>query len=220
MRRLLYIVDWLPPDYGAIGQYALKESEERATAGEDVVLVGLTTGQSGRQTRTLGSGRLTISRLHSSPVDRANFRRRALWTLKTNARLVAHAAPELVSADEILVHCSPPFPSISRPMSRWCEGGCLSDSGLIRSLMNELTPFRLVRSFHAMDARAPPERGCSGGGRGQKRILVSQGVRSERIATSAADHPFVSAPTPSLSSCRRGSGPALLALLGAVAHAA
>src|SRR6266404_9484376 len=39
--RLLYLCDWLPPDYGAVGQYSLLFARELAAEGRDVVLAGL-----------------------------------------------------------------------------------------------------------------------------------------------------------------------------------
>jgi len=33
---LVYICDWLPPDFGAVGQYALQFSREEAARGKSV----------------------------------------------------------------------------------------------------------------------------------------------------------------------------------------
>ena len=64
-RRLVYICDWLPPDFGAVGQYALLDARERASDGWAVTLVGLTTARSNRQAaETVGQGSLEIIRLH------------------------------------------------------------------------------------------------------------------------------------------------------------
>ena len=41
-KRLVYICDWLPPDFGAVGQYAMVSAREWATSGWAVTLVGLT----------------------------------------------------------------------------------------------------------------------------------------------------------------------------------
>ena len=41
-KRLVYICDWLPPDFGAVGQYAMLSAREWATSGWAVTLVGLT----------------------------------------------------------------------------------------------------------------------------------------------------------------------------------
>ena len=38
---LVYICDWLPPDFGAVGQYSLMFATELAEQGQHVALVGL-----------------------------------------------------------------------------------------------------------------------------------------------------------------------------------
>ena len=64
-KRLVYICDWLPPDFGAVGQYAVLVAREWASEGWAVTLVGLTSGQSSRQAGRTDRARL--SRGHSSP---------------------------------------------------------------------------------------------------------------------------------------------------------
>ena len=44
-RRLVYICDWLPPDFGAVGQYAMLFARQWAKDGWAVTLVGLTSGE-------------------------------------------------------------------------------------------------------------------------------------------------------------------------------
>ncbi|HRR14478.1 MAG: glycosyltransferase family 4 protein [Acidobacteria bacterium] len=109
MKTLLSLCDWLPPDFGAVGQYALAACRERAAAGERVTLVGLTSGPGREETAEIGAGRLRVVRLHAPAYDRADFRSRALWTLRTNLRLVARAAREMAGADEVLFAGAPPF---------------------------------------------------------------------------------------------------------------
>ncbi len=109
MSSLVYLVDWLPPEYGAIGQYALQEATARAAQGDSVILVGLTSGPSSLERQVHGAGELTVRRLHSRPLDRSGLKRRAAWTLETNLRLVGAALPSLLAADEVLFTASPPF---------------------------------------------------------------------------------------------------------------
>lgn len=109
MRKLVYLCDWLPPDFGAVGQYSLYFARERAAAGEDVVLIGLSSSGRSVQKSAVGAGRLTIVRLHARTYDRSNFARRAAWTIQTNLRLVWHALDHLATADELLFTGSPPF---------------------------------------------------------------------------------------------------------------
>lgn len=108
-RRLLYLCDWLPPDFGAVGQYSLQFARDRAAAGEEVTLVGLSSTRGSEDVEIVGAGRLRVVRLHAEVYDRANFRRRALWTARTNLRLLLRARPFFVAADEVLFTGSPPF---------------------------------------------------------------------------------------------------------------
>ncbi|HEX4953160.1 MAG TPA: hypothetical protein VF017_07175 [Thermoanaerobaculia bacterium] len=109
MHRLVYLCDWLPPDFGAVGQYSLLFARERAAAGMEVVLGGLTSGADAVERETVGAGALTVIRLHAASYDRADFRARAWWTLATNGRLLWYLRRELAAADEILFTGSPPF---------------------------------------------------------------------------------------------------------------
>jgi hypothetical protein len=42
--QLFYVVDWLPPDLGAVGQYGAIFARDAVVVGHDVRLIGLTTG--------------------------------------------------------------------------------------------------------------------------------------------------------------------------------
>lgn len=108
-RRLLYLCDWLPPDFGAVGQYSLLFARERAEAGEDVLLIGLTSDTERRDSSPAGNGRLTVLRIPSGPCDRRGLARRAIWTLRTNLRLLWRVRHEFLAADEVLFTGSPPY---------------------------------------------------------------------------------------------------------------
>ncbi|MGH9676392.1 MAG: hypothetical protein ACRD36_04760 [Candidatus Acidiferrum sp.] len=77
--RLLYICDWLPPDFGAVGQYSVMFARELATRGSDVTLAGLSTFGNCDDTETLGQGRYR---------EAENLNRKALAFLRFRA---AHA---------------------------------------------------------------------------------------------------------------------------------
>ncbi|HEV7518167.1 MAG TPA: glycosyltransferase [Thermoanaerobaculia bacterium] len=110
MHRLVYLCDWLPPDFGAVGQYSLLFARERAALGEDVVLAGLSSNPAcDISEETVGPGRLRVVPLPARIYDRANFRARALWTARTNLGLLWAVRRELRAADEILFTGSPPF---------------------------------------------------------------------------------------------------------------
>ncbi|HWB10178.1 MAG TPA: hypothetical protein VG826_13190 [Pirellulales bacterium] len=109
MHRLLYLCDWLPPDFGAVGQYSLEFARQRAADGEDVVLAGLSTTADTVTQEEVGAGRLTVLRFKARAYDRSNLRERAMWTLRVNVGLLAKVRKHLLQADEILFTGSPPF---------------------------------------------------------------------------------------------------------------
>jgi hypothetical protein len=106
---LVYLCDWLPPDFGAVGQYSLLFARERAAQGDDVVLAGLSSTADSVEEERHGEGRLRIVRRRAASYDRADFRTRALWTARTDLGLVWAVRRELRAADEILFTGSPPF---------------------------------------------------------------------------------------------------------------
>ena len=89
--RLLSICDWLPPDFGAVGQYALIAARAEAARGREVTLVGLSSSADSVAEETHGAGRLRIVRVKAATYDRANLVRRLRWTLATNLRLLRRA---------------------------------------------------------------------------------------------------------------------------------
>ena len=88
MTRLVYLCDWLPPDFGAVGQYSLLFARQRAAQGDDVVLAGLSSTAGSVEEERHGEGRLRIVRLRAPAYDRADCRTRALWTARTDLGLV------------------------------------------------------------------------------------------------------------------------------------
>jgi hypothetical protein len=109
MHRLLYLCDWLPPDFGAVGQYSLLFARRRAAAGEDVVLAGLSSGADSLTDEAVGAGRLRVVRRQAAVYDRSDLPARALWTARTNLGLLWRARRFLLAADELLITGSPPF---------------------------------------------------------------------------------------------------------------
>lgn len=108
---LFYIVDWLPPDFGAVGQYALMFAREIARAGRHVWLVGLTSGTASTVRESYeGGGVLQISRNAAGRYDKARYLSRLLWTLRTNLRLIWQVIRNPKSRGaEILFTGAPPF---------------------------------------------------------------------------------------------------------------
>lgn len=107
--ELVCICDWLPPDFGAVGQYALQFAREEAARGKAVALYGLSSARSSEAQEAHGPGTLKIARLQAPVYDRTNLRARAWWTLRTNFALVGRALRDMRRAREVLFTGSPPF---------------------------------------------------------------------------------------------------------------
>jgi len=108
-RRLLYICDWLPPDFGAVGQYAVDSSRLLAAEGFDVTLAGLSTRGADDVTTEIGRGRLREIRFATKAYDKTDVTRRMLWTFVVNTRLVVRLWRLMRKADTILFTGSPPL---------------------------------------------------------------------------------------------------------------
>lgn len=108
-KRLVIIADWLPPDFGAVGQYMQLRAQTLAEQGHDVTLVGLSSTAGSTMHEARGKGSLTEIRLQAPPVPRASMAGRLFWTVKTNLRLLTAAFSRLRAADGILFTGSPPF---------------------------------------------------------------------------------------------------------------
>lgn len=109
-RPLIIVCDWIPPEFGAVGQYQLASAREAASRGRRVSIIGL-----GRRddtsTERIGDGELTIVRIARLAAEKTDLIKRAVWALSTNfALLRALAAAAQRSPDcEIKVTGSPPF---------------------------------------------------------------------------------------------------------------
>ena len=82
---LFYIVDWLPPEFGAVGQYGLIFAREIAESGRQVQLIGLTTNASRLEREVYpNSGIIEIKRIATTIYNRSSNIERLLWTFRTN----------------------------------------------------------------------------------------------------------------------------------------
>jgi glycosyltransferase involved in cell wall biosynthesis len=108
-RRVVIIADWLPPDFGAVGQYMQMRARALAEQGHDVTLIGLSSGEGSTRQEKRGKGSLSEIRLSMRPVPRHSFLARLFWTAATNLRLVAAGFRALRAADGILFTGSPPL---------------------------------------------------------------------------------------------------------------
>lgn len=108
--RLVYICDWLPPDFGAVGQYALLEAHEWAERGFAVTLVGLTSGAGSRQSSVpIGEGSVEVIRVHRGKYQKQRFVERLIWTIASNLALLRGAFAAMRVADRVLFTGSPPL---------------------------------------------------------------------------------------------------------------
>jgi hypothetical protein len=109
-KRLVYICDWLPPDFGAVGQYAVLFARDWARDGWDVTLVGLTSGKSSCQAaEPIGGGSLEVLRIHRRAYKKQRFASRLVWTVASNVLLLSGAFRALRRADTVLFTGSPPL---------------------------------------------------------------------------------------------------------------
>ena len=109
-KRLVYICDWLPPDFGAVGQYAVLFAQQWAREGWAVTLVGLTSGVSSHQAaEPVGEGSIEVLRVHRRTYRKQKFISRLVWTVVSNVSLLAAAFPAMRRADTVLFTGSPPL---------------------------------------------------------------------------------------------------------------
>jgi hypothetical protein len=108
--RLVYICDWLPPDFGAVGQYAMLFARQWALEGWAVTLVGLTTSESCRHPiEAVGDGSLEVLRIHRHTYEKQRFASRLRWTVASNVALLVGAFRAMRRADVVLFTGSPPL---------------------------------------------------------------------------------------------------------------
>jgi hypothetical protein len=109
-KRLVYICDWLPPDFGAVGQYAVLFARQWASDGWAVTLVGLTSGKSSCQAaEPVGNGSLKVVRIHRRSYKKQRFASRLVWTAVSNVVLLGAAFGAMRRADAVLFTGSPPL---------------------------------------------------------------------------------------------------------------
>src|SRR5437667_6213417 len=109
-KRLVYICDWLPPDFGAVGQYAVLFARDWARDGWAVTLVGLISGNSSREAaEAVGEGTLEVVRIHRRTYKKQKLASRLVWTVLSNLLLLRAAFGAMRRADVVLFTGSPPL---------------------------------------------------------------------------------------------------------------
>jgi len=108
-KKIVYLCDWLPPDFGAVGQYSLLFSEKLAIEGDDVTLVGFSSESSSTIVKKVNNGCLCIVKIKVRPCDKINIARRVFWAIEVNAILILKAFKFLKQAEKIIFTGSPPL---------------------------------------------------------------------------------------------------------------
>jgi hypothetical protein len=127
-RTFFYVVDWLPPDFGAVGQYGVIFARDIANSGRDVCLIGLTSGASNTcyERPAGGSGMLEIKRLSTGRYNKSGLISRSLWSLRTNFRLIFEVVRDPRSRGaEVLFTGAPPFMLFFAVFAKWLRGARL-----------------------------------------------------------------------------------------------
>jgi hypothetical protein len=198
-KRLVYICDWLPPDFGAVGQYAMLFARQWAREGWAVTLVGLTSGGSSRQAaEPVGDGSLEVLRVHRRTYQKQKFATRLAWTILSNLLLIGAAFSVLRRAGTVLFTGSPPLMvHFIAPLNLFLRKRLIyritdfhpecsiaeRGSGLILRLLLRLTRFwrRRVDNFEVL-------------GIDQVRRLAESGIPRERMHLKRDPSPVTFAP--------------------------
>lgn len=114
-RDTIIVCDWLPPSFGAVGQYMSQRASRLASEGGRVTLIGLGERPGVTEVPVAGDGSLTEVRIKAVGLQKGSFLlTRATWALRKNVKL-AWAANRAIGrsprgkATEIVVTGSPPF---------------------------------------------------------------------------------------------------------------
>jgi hypothetical protein len=227
-RRLVYICDWLPPDFGAVGQYAVLFARQWASEGWAVTLVGLTTAASIQHpAEPVGRGSLEIIKVHRRSYQKQRFATRLAWTFVSNVLLLAAAFRAILRAEAVLFTGSPPLMlhfiaplnlllrkqliyriTDFHPECLMAERGA---SGLLIRLLLALTRFwrRRIDQFEVL-------------GVDQARRLADSGIAPERVRLKRDPSPVAFAanivPLPPPQELRGGAGVILYSGNWGVAH--
>jgi Glycosyl transferase 4-like domain len=185
---LFYVVDWLPPDFGPTGQYALVFARELAAGGRQVHVVGLTSGPPGTVRETFaGGGLLDVTRVAGGTYDKTRYISRLLWLARMNIRLMRQVIRDPRSRrGEILFTGSPPFMLFFAFNIKWLRRARLIyritdfyPEVLIAELGRRPLPLAVLERVTWMVRRRIDE--FQALGEDQRRLLIAGGVRPERI---------------------------------------
>ncbi len=194
--RVIIVCDWIPPAFGAVGQYMIVRAEKCAAAGRDVVLIGLG-DKASVEARRVGAGSLTLVRLAATKVEKsAGVARRALWAFGQTWKLARKTAQERRGQrSEIIVTGSPPFLAyllIVANMLLWRDTLVYRITDFYPETLlaaGHLRGLRVVQPlFHWLRRRATRIEAI---GHDQKRRLLESGFPEDRIVLARDGSPIV-----------------------------
>lgn len=185
---MFYVVDWLPPDFGAVGQYGTIFARDIARSGRHVRLIGLTSGEAAVHNEVFENGGiLQIKYIRSKKYDKSRLIKRILWTIYTNMRLILEVvADPLSKGADVLFTGAPPLMLYFAVPAKWVRGmrlvyritdfypevfiAELQRTSIALKMVSRLTWFmrKQVDVFEAL-------------GEDQRRALVEGGIDTERI---------------------------------------
>ena len=112
-QKIVLLCDWLPPDFGAVGQYTLQRGEQLAQEGHHVTVVGFSSQIASPSPTTSPITQpvslLNVLRVQCGTYDKNSLIKRALWTLSANIKLLRVAQTAIKGADEVIFTGSPPY---------------------------------------------------------------------------------------------------------------
>lgn len=108
-QSLVLLCDWLPPDFGAVGQYTQQRGFQLARAGHHVQIFGFSSAPRPVQQHRFDSGTLSIYYINRGSYNKNSLIARAFWTLSANFCLLAAARRAIKAADEVIFTGSPPY---------------------------------------------------------------------------------------------------------------
>ncbi len=190
----IIVCDWIPPAFGAVGQYQHKRARSQVAAGTPTVLIGL-----GDHDEEIFEGDLTIVRLAAPKTAKsASLARRALWALNNSWRLLR--ATHRVQRDlpegegEILVTGSPPFLSYLVILANafvWRRTVVYRITDFYPETLFAAGHFRFLKIFEGLFHGLRRGAGrIESLGEDQTRRLVESGFPPERIVLARDDCPI------------------------------
>jgi hypothetical protein len=215
-RHFFYVVDWLPPEFGAVGQYGLIFGREIAINGRTVSLIGLTTGGA-HQTLSehFDNGVLEIKRIPAKRYNKSSLVGRFVWSVQTNLKLIWQIIRDPRSRGaQILFTGSPPFMLFFAVFAKWLRNAQLIyritdfyPEVLIAALGKRNMPLALFEKLTWAFRRQVDTFEVLG--EDQRSLLIQGGINSGRIELKRDVPPIritgkeVPAPIPSILTSRK-----------------